>query len=412
MSATSKVPVTILTGFLGSGKTTLLNDLLSSPAFRDTAIIVNEFGDVPVDHDLIRIGDREMMVTTTGCLCCTAGSDIRSSLFDLHEAARVGLEKPFSRVIFETTGLADLAPVINQIVAGGAPAVGLRDHVIARMFRLAGVVCLVDAIMAAATLEHHFECLKQVAFADRIVLTKTDMAHDPASRKELRALAGSLRAINTSAQMFDRHDPEFDPAALFLPREYVPADLGLEVEGWLALESALAGDRGRGHTGKKPDRHASGGIRTAALTADEPIPTRNFDRFFMLLQMAAGAHLLRLKGIVCLEEDPERPLVVHAVQHVVHPPKRLDEWPSADRRTRIVAITHDIEPAAIRELFDAVARERQPLRRRRAVAAAAAIGLALTATALAAASWSSTAAAPPASADSDQNRFHQQDPTR
>ena len=155
------VPAIVLTGFLGSGKTTLLNALLADPGFADTAVVMNEFGDIAMDHDLLRIGGTEMMVTTTDCLCCSAGSDVRASLFDLHAAARARLSRPFSRVVVETTGLADPASAINQLIPGGAPAVALRDHEVARSFELAGVVATVDAIMGAVTLERHFECLKR-----------------------------------------------------------------------------------------------------------------------------------------------------------------------------------------------------------------------------------------------------------
>lgn len=177
----SLIPVFVLTGFLGSGKTTLLRSLLADPSFADTAVVMNEFGDVSIDHDLLRIGGTEMMVTTTSCLCCSPSSDLRASLFDLHALARVRLSRSFARVVVETTGIADPAPAINQLIPGGAPAIGLRDHTVARSFELAGVVTLVDAILGPMTLERHFECLKQVAFADRIVITKTDMIHDPAS---------------------------------------------------------------------------------------------------------------------------------------------------------------------------------------------------------------------------------------
>jgi len=390
----ARIPVTILTGFLGSGKTTLLNDLLSDPSFRDTAIIVNEFGDVSVDHDLIRIGEREMMVTTTGCLCCTAGSDIRVSLSDLLETARTDPEKRYSRVIVETTGLADMAPVINQIVAGAAPAMGLRDHTVARSFRLAGVVCLVDAVLGPLSLERHFECLKQVAFADRIVLTKTDMVHDPASRTDLEAIRTQLRAVNPTAVIDDRHDPAFDLADLFAPRDYAPADLGPDVEGWLALEAALAETPEPAHTGPKTNRHAEGGIQTVAIVADAPVRSEDFDRFYVMLQMAAGTHLLRLKGVICQAEDPERPLVVQSVQHGVHPPKRLEDWPSEDRRTRIVAITHDVEPSAIQDLFATITGQAGPKRPRRFVTAGAIACVLVTLGAWALLTWKSPAAAP------------------
>jgi G3E family GTPase len=179
MIAPQSIPVIVLSGFLGTGKSTLLNDLLAHPAFDDTAVVINEFSDISIDHDLVRVGEREMMVTTTGCLCCTAGSDIRTSLFELHEMAQRQLGRSLSRVIVETTGLADPAPIVNQLISGGSHVTGLRDHVVARRFHLAGLVCVVDVLTGEQTLDQHFECLKQIAFADRIVLTKTDLTDSP-----------------------------------------------------------------------------------------------------------------------------------------------------------------------------------------------------------------------------------------
>lgn len=356
------VPVFVLTGFLGSGKTTLLKRLLADPAFADTAVVVNEFGDVPIDHDLVRVGEREVMVTGGGCLCCTAGSDLRAALFDLHEASRVGLARPFRRVVVETTGIADPAPVVNQLVPGGVPALGLRDHTVARSFRLAGVVATVDAILGEATIERHLECLKQVAFADRILLTKADRLKDPASRADLEALRARLRAINPVARIEDVHGPGFDLSNAFVPRPYAAFDLGEDVEGWLALEAVLAAEGGHGGEAGEPaaDRHRTGGIATTSLVLDQPIRNADLTSFMNVLGLAAGPRLLRLKGILQLEEDPEHPYVLHAVQHQVHPIGRLEAWPSDDRRSRLVAITHDLDPEALRSLFRSIAAPTPP----------------------------------------------------
>ncbi|MFN4169812.1 MAG: CobW family GTP-binding protein, partial [Pannonibacter phragmitetus] len=233
---TQKIPVIVLTGFLGSGKSTLLQELLARENGQDTAVIINEFGEVPIDHDLVRVGRGELMRTSTGCLCCTAGSDVRGTLYELYEAVESGDVAPFSRVIIETTGLADPAPLVNQLVAGAMPAMGLRDHVVARHFVLAGVVTTVDIITGEITLENHFEAAKQVAFADRIVLTKTDLAQDPASKRDIALLAEGLRQLNPAAELIDRHGEGVDLDSLFVPRNYQPAGLGEDVLGWLAMD--------------------------------------------------------------------------------------------------------------------------------------------------------------------------------
>lgn len=350
----SLIPVFVLTGFLGSGKTTLLRSLLADPAFADTAVVMNEFGDVAIDHDLLRIGGTEMMVTTTGCLCCSAGSDLRASLYDLHALARARLSRPFARAIVETTGLADPAPAINQLIPGGAPAVGLRDHTVARTFELAGVVTLVDAILGPMTIERHFECLKQVAFADRIVITKTDMMRDPASRRDLEDLRAELASINPAAPIIEAAGA--DLAQLFQPKLYAPRNLSADVEGWLALEQILAAER-KEHDKAPPAeaaRRHGNSISSFSIIRDEPVAQRDFEDFLSVLHLAAGPNLLRLKGLVAVADDVDRPVLVHAVQHTVHPLQRLDAWPSDDRRTRLVAITCGLDPEKIRSVFDVI----------------------------------------------------------
>ncbi|WP_292593106.1 GTP-binding protein [Mesorhizobium sp.] len=199
-----KTPVFVLTGFLGAGKSTLLNRLLADPAFADTAVIINEFGDVALDHDLVRVGETQVARTTTGCLCCTIGSDIRSTLHELHVLAGAG-EISLDRVIVETTGLADPAPLVNQLMPGGSLAIGLRDHLVARNFELAGVVTLVDIVTGELSIENHFEAAKQVAFADRVVLTKSDLARDPASIRDIASLRARLTTLNPAAPIDDSH---------------------------------------------------------------------------------------------------------------------------------------------------------------------------------------------------------------
>ncbi|QND61581.1 CobW family GTP-binding protein [Mesorhizobium huakuii] len=371
-----KIPVFVLTGFLGAGKSTLLDRLLADPAFCDTAVIINEFGDVALDHDLVRVGETQVARTTTGCLCCTIGSDIRSTLHELHVLAGAG-EISFDRVIVETTGLADPAPLVNQLMPGGSPAFGLRDHLVARNFvvernfELAGVVTLFDIVTGELSIENHFEAAKQIAFADRIVLTKSDLASDPASLRDIESLRARLAALNPAAPIDNSHQSGFDPAELFQRRVYAPASLGDDVIGWLALEEAIRGDGGHGSNGTakpgaSPFARRGGRIRTFAITRESPIGRDAFQTFLGLLSMSARPRLLRVKGLLHDRDEPQRPRVIHAVQHVVYPPAILDGWPSADRHTRLVFITDGIDPEPVRQLFEA-ALDGKPIKAGRAL---------------------------------------------
>lgn len=338
------IPVTLLTGFLGSGKTTLLNRLLEAPALKDTALIINEFGSVSVDHDLVRRGNEQYIVTSTGCLCCTASSDIRASLYALHEETCRGDLPPFRRVVIETTGLADPAPIVNSLIAGGAVATAFSDHVVARTFRLAGIVCTVDAEHGPDALDNHFECWKQVAFADQIVLTKTDLVPGAMAKERLRVL-------NPMARFHDGNDPGFDPLSLIGEGCYAISGKPEDVPGWLAMERLPSLSR-HDHS-HDPNRHGAG-IEAFALVDDEPLDPRAVDGFLNVLTSQPHAGLLRLKGIFALADDPARPMVAHAVQHRLYPTARLDYWPDIDVRTRVVIIGNDMPIEPVRKMFDAL----------------------------------------------------------
>jgi G3E family GTPase len=346
------IPVTVLTGFLGSGKTTLLNRLTRDPELSDAAFIINEFGEVGLDHLLVEAADDGIVELSSGCLCCTIRGDLVATLEAFLRRLDNGRLDRLSRVVIETTGLADPAPVLHTIMA--------HPYLVMR-YRLDGVVTVVDAVNGSATLDEHEEAVKQAAVADRLVLTKTDM---PDGAKRAPALLERLSRLNPAAPILRAADGEATAAALFGAGLYDPDNRIPDVRRWLNAEAHDVSHRhehshghGHAHDHQHPhdrNRHDDR-IRSFSLTTDRAIPYGGLEMFLDLLRSAHGASVLRLKGLVRLAEDPDRPLVIHGVQEVFHPPVRLDAWPDDDRRTRIVLITRDLSEDFVRRLFDAFA---------------------------------------------------------
>jgi G3E family GTPase len=347
------IPLTVLTGFLGAGKTSLLNRLVTQPALAETAVIINEFGETGLDHLLVKPIRDGVVLLQSGCLCCTLRGDLVDALEQLLRDLDNG-RAVFRRVILETTGLADPAPVLQTTMA--------HPYLVMR-YRLDGVIAVVDAVNGAATLDAHLESVKQVAVADRIVLTKTDLLATPQDRLGREALTARLHALNPAAPILDAAANEATPerllaCGLFDPDRKIP-----DVKRRLAAEAYA--DSAPRHPGSGQPHHADDHhhhhdvnrhddrIRAFSFASEAAIPSAMLEMFLDLLRSVHGPNLLRLKGIVKLTERPESPVVIHGVQHILHPMVRLPGWPDADQRTRIVLITRDLDPGAVRTLFDA-----------------------------------------------------------
>lgn len=349
------IPLSVFTGFLGAGKTTLLNRLLKDPAMSNAAVLVNEVGDIGIDHNLYEIVEEGVILLASGCLCCAVRGDLVNSLENLLRARDNGRCKPFNRVVIETTGIADPASVIHIIMT--QPYLTLR-------YRLDGVITLVDAVNGMKTLDAHEEALKQAAMADRIVITKTDL---PEGAAQLPALRARLRKLNPAAVVLEGQPPAADliNAGLYNPESKIP-----DVARWLREEAVIAEeedahhhDHHHGHDHHEHGHHHhhrhdqasrhDASIKAFSIATDKPIPLNTLEMFLDLMRSAHGDKLLRMKGIVQLADDPDRPVVFHVVQHLMHPPARLDAWPDADRRSRMVCITKDLAPEMVRKMFDA-----------------------------------------------------------
>jgi len=315
----SALPVSVITGFLGSGKTTLLSRLLRDPAFERAAVIINEFGAVALDHLLVESSDEQILMLEGGCVCCTVRGDLVRTAGDLLARRAARTVTPFERIVIETTGLADPAPIVHAL---------MTDRDIADALRLESVITTVDAAAGAATLDAHPQSVKQAALADCIVVTKSDLA-DPA----VNGLAERLQALNPGAPKLAAVHGAVDATQLFTRRAHWDATL------------------------YETSAHHHGGINTFCLRRETPLHAATLSLFLQLVAEHCGARLLRLKGIVDVVESPGRPAVIHGVQHVFHPPAWLDAWPDEDRSTRIVVISQGLDAQWLQDVLEVLDEE-------------------------------------------------------
>ena len=315
-----RLPVSLITGFLGSGKTTLLNRLVQRPELADSAVIINEFGEIALDHLLVAPVEGETVVLASGCLCCAVRGDLQDTLRRLLVERERGEVPEFQRVLIETSGLADPAAVAQLF---------LNNPLLGSYLYLDAIVATIDAATGAATLAEHWEARKQAALADRLLVTKTDIA----AADETAALADHLRALNPAAEIHRVIQGEIDPALLFGVGPFDPARRSPGFAEWLG-EAAVSGAHHEHH-----EHHSE--IQSFCLTAKAPLDWARFHDWLGGLRLAYGERLLRVKGILnILGEDG--PVVVHGVQHIFHPPVSLPRWPDADRRSRLVLIARGL----------------------------------------------------------------------
>ncbi len=349
----------MLTGFLGSGKTTLLSKILKHPRMERSVVIINEFGEVGLDHMLVESTQENIVQLNNGCMCCTVRGDLTETIAELLRKRKEGLIPDFERILIETTGLADPVPILHTIIT---------DHILAEFCAAGTVVTIADAECGWETLDHHPESVKQAAVADSIVFTKTDLA-TPEKASELEA---RLRTLNPGASFYNSSVADFDPVKLFEGGLFDPSTKKPEVQAWLNPE-AYGDNRSvpRLFTSVTPSSVKTkldssvhrDQVESYVIIRDKPFSSVAVGLLIMFLEQLQNSEILRMKGIINLEDTPDTPLVLHGVQHIFHPPVLLEKWPDPnDKKSKIVFITKNVPKSAIEELFDALEKKQHSLK--------------------------------------------------
>lgn len=351
--APERLPVSVITGFLGSGKTTLLKHLLAHPDMGETAVIINEFGEVGLDHLLVEKADDDTILLESGCLCCTIRGDLIDAMRRLFKRRHKGEIPAFKRLVIETTGLADPAPILHTL---------MQDPVLTSVYRLDGVIATVDVVNGETQMDRQMESVKQAAVADRLLLTKCDLSDDG----KIAALEARLRRLNPAAPILRVAGGVVDPSALFNAGLYNPESKSLDVQRWLREEAYVTPHDDHAHTHDHGHEHDHGHdhghgldvnrhdahIRAFCVIRDEPLNWERFCAWIDMLTTTQGADLLRIKGLLSVAGEAQ-PVAIHGVQHLFHPPVLLPSWPSDDRRSKLVFITRDLDQAAIADSLNA-----------------------------------------------------------
>jgi len=351
----SRIPITLVTGFLGSGKTTLINAALRSKELAKTVVVVNEFGEVGLDHQLFASSSDSVVVLENGCLCCTVRSDLVGTLNSLYHARQAGEVPTFDNVVIETSGLAEPGPVLQAF---------LSEPTLDGLYRVASVLTLVDAVNWSGTSEAHEESIRQVALADQIRITKLDMVTGDRQNGSSR-IRLELRRINPSAEIDEVDWSAASVAKLLSSRGFDATDPQADPRPWLDVEAyqnaAHADDEcdsDHGHHehdrgGLAHSRHLEGrGIENFVLTRESPL-TREEAQFLLDgIAQNLGPGLLRVKGLLHIADEPGRPAVIQGAQHLLHTMSWLDRWPDGDHRSRIIFITQGIPRDSLRDIID------------------------------------------------------------
>jgi len=332
----NNISISVLTGFLGSGKTTILTSLIKQKQMANAAIIINEFGEVGLDHDLIETTDENVIELQNGCICCSIQGDLKTTLLNLIKKMEKGIISPFNHVIIETTGLADPVPIIHTLMT----SLDLQ-----RIYSLDGVITVVDSINGDTTFNTHEEAIKQTAFADVIILSKTDITN----KETVNFLIKRIRNINPKVDVIKSNKKNLPVAKLLGLNDYNPQNKDWKVRKWLEIEKIKSSNHLSNHHEHDVNRHGDN-IETFAMVTSIPVSMTSLNFFLEILMSQMGEDILRIKGILNIK-GKSCPAVIHGVQHIFHPLEWLEKWPSNDRKSRLVFITKNINKNTIDDFF-------------------------------------------------------------